>query len=188
MAAAAPAGQAARRFDLALARRLLSLRRRELLAWLDAELPGLKATTRRGAAALLEVLRGRLPPEEVAALPPPAFFEGHWDDLRLALAGAGDEAEARLAAAAIAEKAAFGEERVELDAAGGVARHLGARPAGALTDGDLFASDGPVRYLLLEPAALAPLVAALPVEEAAALEALCQRCLARPGLRVAVLL
>jgi len=180
--------QGARLFDVALARRLLGLPPAGVLAWLDGALPELKATTRRGAAALLEVLAARLPAEEAAALPPAGFFEGHWDDLRAALAGAGDEAEARLAAAAIAEKAAFGEERVELDVPGGAARLLGGVPAGALTDGVLFPSDGPIRYLLLDPAALGPLLAALPAAAAAALRALGERCGARAGFRVAILL
>jgi hypothetical protein len=188
VSAAGEGEQAARLFDLALARRLLALPRAELLGWLDERLPELKATTRRGAAALLEVLAARLPAEEAAALPPPGFFEGHWDDLRLALAEAGDEAEVRLAAAAIAEKAAFGEERVELELAGGALRALGGTPAGALTDGDLFASDGPVRYLLLLPDQGRRLAAALPPDGAEALAAMCQRCGARAGLRLAVLL
>jgi hypothetical protein len=191
--------EAVRLFDLSLARRLLALDRAGLAAWLAAELPALKATTRRGAAALLEVLRRTLPPAEAAALPPLEAFEAHWDDLAAALAAAGDEADLALARAALAEKAAFGEERVELDLRGGPAAVFGGRvPDGALFDRDLFAGDGPERYLLLLPAHAARLAAALRgrrggdeaarAAAAARLEALAARCAREPGLRVAWLL
>jgi hypothetical protein len=183
--------EAARLFDLALARRLLALEREALLAWLDRRLPELKATTRRGAAALLEVLAAALPPEERAALPSLSTFEAHWDDLRTALAEAADAAEALLVAAAIAEKAAFGEARVELEVAGGPARVFGGRlPEGALFDRDVFPGDGPERYLLLLPAQAERLAAALDPGSpaAAALLELARRCAAAPGLRVAWLL
>lgn len=200
------ADEAARLFDLSLARRLLALDHAALLAWLRAELPALKATTRRGAVALLTVLRRTLPPAEAAALPPVEAFLGHWDDLALALAGAADEAEVALARAALAEKAAFGEERVELVVPGGPAAVFGAaRPAGALCDRDLFAGDGPERYLLLQAAEVERLAEALragaagaeagaggeagqAARSAARLLELAARCRAEPGLRVAWLL
>ncbi|MBK9515985.1 MAG: hypothetical protein IPO09_01280 [Anaeromyxobacter sp.] len=200
------ADEAARLFDLSLARRLLALDHAALLAWLRAELPALKATTRRGAAALLAVLRRTLPPAEAAALPPVEAFLGHWDDLALALAGAADEAEVALARAALAEKAAFGEERVELLVPGGPAAVFGAaRPAGALCDRDLFAGEGPERYLLLQAAEVERLAEALragaagaeagaggeagqAARSAARLLELAARCRAEPGLRVAWLL
>jgi hypothetical protein len=191
--------EALRLFDLALARRLLALDRAGLDAWLAAELPALKATTRRGAAALLEVLRRTLPPAEAAALPPAEAFEAHWDDLAAALADAADEGDLALARAALAEKAAFGEERIELDLAGGPAAVFGGRaPDGALFDRDLFAGEGPERYLLLLPAHVERLAAALRARRggdeagraaaAARLDALAVRCTERPGLRVAWLL
>ncbi|MCM2334580.1 MAG: hypothetical protein NDI82_11625 [Anaeromyxobacteraceae bacterium] len=192
--------EAVRLFDLSLARRLLALDRAGLSAWLEAELPALKATTRRGAASLLEVLRRTLPPAEAAALPPLSAFEAHWDDLAGALAAAADEAELALARATLAEKAAFGEERVELDLpAGGPAAIFGGRaPEGALFDRDLFAGDGPERYLLLLPAHVERLAEALSARRggdevgraraAAALRALAERCTRQPGLRVAWLL
>jgi len=193
------ATEAVRLFDLSLARRLLALDRAGLTAWLAAELPGLKAVTRRGAATLLAELRRTLPPAEAAALPPLSAFEAHWDDLGEALAAARDEAELALARAALAEKAAFGEERVELDLAGGPAAVFGGRaPEGALFDRDLFQGDGPERYLLLLPAHAARLAEALRARRggdeagraaaAAALQALAERCTREPGLRVAWLL
>ncbi len=193
------ADEAARLFDLSLARRLLALDQAGLQAWLEAELPSLKATTRRGAAALLEVLRRNLPPAEFAALPSAEGFEQHWDDLAGALSGAADPAELALARAALAEKAAFGEERVELDLAVGPAAVLGRpRPPGALSDRDLFEGDGPLRYLLLTPAEVERLARALEAAQgghaggrlaaAARLRALGERCGREPGLRVAWLL
>lgn len=193
------ASEAVRLFDLGLARRLLALDLAGLTAWLEAELPALKATTRRGAAALLEVLRRTLPPAERAALPPLEVFEAHWDDLAAALAAAADEADLALARAALAEKAAFGEERVELDLPGGPAAVFGGRvPEGALFDRDLFAGDGPERYLLLLPAHAEQLAAALAARRggdeaaraaaAATLRAMAGRCTRAPGLRVAWLL
>lgn len=191
--------EAVRLFDLALARRLLALDRAGLAAWLEAERPALKATTRRGAASLLEALRRTLSPAEAAALPPLSAFEAHWDDLAEALESAGDAAEVALARAALAEKAAFGEERVELDLPGGPAAVFGGRaPAGALFDRDLFAGEGPERYLLLLPAHVARLAEALEARRggdeadralaAARLRALAERCTREPGLRVAWLL
>ncbi len=193
------AHEALRPFDLSLARRLLALDQAGLRAWLSAELPALKATTRRGASALLEMLRRTLPPAEAAALPPVSAFEAHWDDLAEALAGARDAAEVALARAALAEKAAFGEERIELDLPGGPAAVFGGRaPEGALFDRDLFQGDGPERYLLLLPAHVARLATALAerrggdeagrTEAAARLRALAARCEREPGLRVAWLL
>jgi hypothetical protein len=194
------ASEALRLFDLSLARRLLALDRAALSAWLTAELPRLKATTRRGAAGLLEVLRRTLPPAERAALPSLEAFEAHWDDLAEALAAAADEADVALARAALAEKAAFGEERVELPLRGGPAVAFGGRaPEGALFDGDLFASDGPERYLLLLPAHAVRLAEALEAgrggdddaarrEAAAGVRALAERCGREPGLRVAWLM
>jgi hypothetical protein len=193
------ASEAVRLFDLSLARRLLALDRAALSAWLAAEGPALKAVTRRGAASLLEVLRRTLPPAEAAALPSPEAFEAHWDDLGEALTAAGDAAEVALARAALAEKAAFGEERIELDLPGGPAAVFGGRvPDGALFDRDLFAGDGPERYLLLLPAHAARLAAALSArrggdeagraEAAARLQAMADRCTRAPGLRVAWLL
>jgi hypothetical protein len=71
-------------------------------------------------------------------------------------------------------------------------------PDGALFDRDLFAGDGPERYLLLLPAHAARLAAALRgrrggdeaarAAAAARLEALAARCGREPGLRVAWLL
>jgi hypothetical protein len=191
--------EALRLFDLALARRLLALDRAGLSAWLAAELPRLKATTRRGAAALLEVLKATLPPAEVAALPPPEAFEAHWDDLAEALAAAGDEAEVALARAALAEKAAFGEERIELDLPGGPAAIFGGKaPVGTLFDRDLFPGEGPERYLLLLPAHAVRLADALEARRggdeegrlaaAARLRALAARCTRDHGLRLAWLL
>jgi hypothetical protein len=193
------ASEAVRLFDLSLARRLLALDHAALSAWLAAEGPALKAVTRRGAAALLEVLRRTLPPAEAAALPPPEAFEAHWDDLGEALAAARDAAEVALARAALAEKAAFGEERIELDLPGGPAAVFGGRvPEGALFDRDLFAADGPERYLLLLPTHAVRLAAALTArrggdeagraEAAARLQAMAERCTRTPGLRVAWLL
>lgn len=193
------ATEAVRLFDLSLARRLLALDRAALAGWLAAEGPALKAATRRGATSLLEVLRRTLPPAEAAALPPPEAFEAHWDDLAEALAAADDAAEVALARAALAEKAAFGEERVELDLPGGPAAVFGGRaPEGALFDRDLFAGDGPERYLLLLPAHAARLAEALAARRggdeaaraaaAARLQALAERCTREPGLRVAWLL
>lgn len=193
------ATEALRLFDLTLARRLLALDRAGLAAWLAAELPALKATTRRGAASLLEELRRTLPPAEAAALPPLSAFEAHWDDLAGALAAARDAADLALARTALAEKAAFGEERVELDLPGGPAGVFGGRaPEGALFDRDLFAGDGPERYLLLLPAHVARLAEALAARRggdeagraraAARLRALAERCTREPGLRVAWLL
>lgn len=193
------AAEALRLFDLALARRLLALDRPGLAAWLAAELPALKATTRRGAASLLAELRRTLPPAEAAALPPLEAFEAHWDDLAAALSAAGDEGDFLLARAALAEKAAFGEERVELELAGGPAAVFGGRaPPGALFDRDLFPGEGPERYLLLLPAHAAPLAAALRAGRGRAarsgaaaadrLLALAERCERTPGLRLAWLL
>jgi hypothetical protein len=193
------ASEALRLFDLGLARRILSLDRPALLAWLQAEGPALRATTLRGAAALLEVLRATLPPREAAALPSPEVFVAHWDDLAAALEEAGDAAEVALARAALAEKAAFGEERIELDLPGGPAAIFGGRvPEGALFDRDLFAGDGPERYLLLRAADAARLAEALAARRggdeggraaaAARLSALVERCTREPGLRVAWLL
>jgi hypothetical protein len=184
--------EAARLFDLALARRLLGLPAPALLAWLDERLPELKAATRRGAAELLAALVASLPPAERAALPPLEVFVAHWDDLRASLAGSADAAEALLATAAIAEKAAFGEARIELDVPGGPARVFGGRlPEGALFDRDVFPGDGPERYLLLQPAQVERLAAALQAQDspaAAALRELAGRCRGQPGLRVAWLL
>ena len=147
------ANEAVRLFDLSLVRRLLALDRAGLAAWLEAEGPALKAVTRRGASALIAELRRTLPPAEAAALPSPEVFEAHWDDLGEALAQASDAAEVALARAALAEKAAFGEERIQLDLPGGPAAVFGGKvPEGALFDRDLFAGDGPERYLLLLPA------------------------------------
>jgi hypothetical protein len=193
------ATEAVRLFDLTLARRLLALDRAGLSAWLAAELPALKAVTRRGAASLLEELRRTLPPAEAAALPPLEAFEAHWDDLGAALAAAEDAGEVALARAALAEKAAFGEERVELDLPGGPAAAFGGRvPEGALFDRDLFQGDGPERYLLLLPSHAARLAEALRARRggdeaaraaaAARLQALAERCTREPGLRVAWLL
>jgi len=193
------ATEAIRLFDLALARRLLALDQAALSAWLAAELPALKATTRRGAAALLEELRRTLPAAEAAALPPAAAFEAHWDDLAAALAEARDAADVALARSALAEKAAFGEERVELDLPGGPAAVFGGRvPEGALFDRDVFPGDGPERYLLLQPAQVERLAQALAARRggdeagraraAARLRALADRCARQPGLRVAWLL
>jgi len=193
------ASEALRLFDLSLARRLLSLDRAGLAAWLEAEGPRLKATTRRGAAALLATLQRTLPPAERAALPPLSAFEAHWDDLGAALAAACDEAEVAMARAALAEKAAFGEERVELDLPGGPAAAFGGKvPAGALFDRDLFPSEGPERYLLLPPGPALELAAALRARRggdeagraaaAATLIALAARCAREPGLRLAWLL
>jgi hypothetical protein len=191
--------EAVRLFDLALARRLLALDRIGLTAWLAAELPALKAVTRRGAASLLEELRRSLPPAEAAALPPLSVFEAHWDDLADALAAASDAAEVALARAALAEKAAFGEERVELDLPGGPAAVFGGRaPDGALFDRDLFAGDGPERYLLLLPAHAVRLAEALEARRggdeaarraaASRLRVLVLRCTREHGLRLAWLL
>jgi hypothetical protein len=193
------ATEAVRLFDLALARRLLALDRPGLTAWLEAERPALKAVTRRGAASLLEELRRTLAPAEAAALPPLEAFEAHWDDLAAALEAASDDAEVMLTRAALAEKAAFGEERIELDLRGGPAAVFGGRaPDGALFDRDLFAGDGPERYLLLLPAHVDRLAAALRANRggdeaargaaAARLQALAERCAREPGLRVAWLL
>jgi hypothetical protein len=187
--------QAVRLFDLALARAVLSLERGALLAWLDGQLPALKATTRRGTAALLEQLRRTLPPAERLALPPLEVFEAHWDDLRAALAEASDAGEAALATYAIAEKAAFGEERVEVDLPGGPAALFGAGlPDGALVDRDLFPGEGPVRYLLLRPGHAERLASALALRgedagrSAAALRGLAARCAGHDRLRLAWLL
>lgn len=193
------ATEAVRLFDLTLARRLLSLDRAGLSAWLEAERPALEAATRRGAAGLLETLRRTLPPAERDALPPVEVFVAHWGDLGEALAAATDEAEVALARAALAEKAAFGEERVELDLPGGPAAVFGGRaPEGALFDRDLFLGDGPERYLLLLPAHAARLAEALRARRggdeaaraaaAARLHALADQCTRAPGLRVAWLL
>lgn len=193
------ATEAIRLFDLALARRLLALDQGALSAWLAAELPALKATTRRGAAALLEELRRTLPPAEAAALPPASAFEAHWDDLAAALAEARDAADVALARSALAEKAAFGEERVELDLPGGPAAVFGGRvPEGALFDRDVFPGDGPERYLLLQAAQAERLAQALAARRggdeagraraAARLRALAERCAGQPGLRLAWLL
>jgi len=61
---------ALRLFDLSLATRLLALDQAGLSAWLAEHLPELKATTRRGAAALVEELSRTLSPVMAAALPP----------------------------------------------------------------------------------------------------------------------
>ncbi len=193
------ATEAVRLFDLSLARRLLAQDRAGLAAWLEAELPALKAATRRGAAALLEELERTLPPAERGALPSLEAFVAHWDDLAEALARAGDAAEVALTRAALAEKAAFGEERVELDLPGGPAAVFGGRvPEGSLFDRDLFPGDGPERYLLLLPAHAARLAEALTARRggdeaarqaaAATLLALAERCTREPGLRLAWLL
>jgi hypothetical protein len=196
---------ALRLFDLALATRLLSLDRAGLAAWLDAELPGLKATTRRGAAALVEELLRTLPPAMAAALPPLEEFVRHWDDLAAALAAAGSADEARDAAEAIAEKAAFGEEKIELDGRGGLdAVFHGQAPAGAVSSLALFPGSGVERYLLLGTAHLDRLLEALrhqhrpegprapggPAMSDAQVRLLARfrdRCAAQPGLRVAYL-
>jgi len=187
---------AARPFDLALARRLLALDGPGLRAWLDGALDGLKARTRRGVLAWLEAVRAELPPELVAALPSAEALVAHWDDLSAQLDEARGPAEVALAAVAIAEKAAFGEERVALGAASGLSAVFGASaPAGALSSRTLFPTDGEERYLLLLPEHVDALAAALgrapgglqDRAAAAALVALAGRCRAEPGLRVAYL-
>jgi hypothetical protein len=186
------AADAVRLFDLALAERLLSLEPAALLAWLDANLAGLKATTRRGAAAWLEVMRRTLPDHLAGALPPLEAFELHWDDLRVQLADATTPEEAASLVAAIAEKAAFGEERIELDVGEAVAgRCRGAPLEGALSSLALFRTGGPERYRLLRPEQadrlLAAVAGAIDEPGGARLAALRDRCAAEPGLRLAYL-
>jgi hypothetical protein len=194
---------ALRLFDLSLATRLLSLDQAGLAAWLDMHLPELKATTRRGAAALVEELRRTLSPALAAALPPLEAFEQHWDDLAGALAVATGAAEVREACEAIAEKAAFGEEKIELDGRAGLdAVFHGRPPAGAVSSLVVFPSAGLERYLLLGPAHLDRLLEALrhqragggagsgPAMAEAQVRLLARfrdRCAADAGLRVAYL-
>jgi hypothetical protein len=187
---------AVRPFDLALARRLLALDGPGLRGWLDGALGGLKARTRRGVLAWLEAVRTELPPEQVGALPPAEALVAHWDDLSAQLDEAQGPAEVALAAAAIAEKAAFGEERVALGAASALSAVFGVgAPDGALSSRTLFPTDGEERYLLLLPEHVDALAAALgrspdgsrDLATAAALAALASRCRTEPGLRVAYL-
>lgn len=194
---------ALRLFDLALATRLLALDQAGLAAWLDAELPALKATTRRGAAALVEELSRTLSPVMAAALPPLEAFEQHWDDLAAALSLATGAVEVREAVEAIAEKAAFGEEKIELDGRAGLdAVFHGQAPAGAVSSLLVFPHAGLERYLLLGPAHLDRLLEALRHRQAAPggaggpamtdaqvrlLARFRDRCAADPGLRVAYL-
>ncbi|HET9555226.1 MAG TPA: hypothetical protein VFP50_19835 [Anaeromyxobacteraceae bacterium] len=186
------ASDALRLFDLALAERLLALDATALLAWLDANLDGLKATTRRGAAAWLDVMRRTLPAELAGALPPLEAFELHWDDLRVQLVDATTPEEAASLVVAIAEKAAFGEERIELDVGEAVTGRCRAAPLeGALSSLALFRTGGPERYRLLLPEQVDRLLAAAAGDLAepgrARLAALRDRCAAEPGLRVAYL-
>jgi len=193
---------ALRLFDLSLATRLLALDRAGLAAWLDAELPALKATTRRGAAVLVAELKRTLSPVMAAALPPLEAFEQHWDDLAAGLSLATGAAEVREAMEAIAEKAAFGEEKIELDGRAGLdAVFHGQPPHGAVSSLVIFPSAGLERYLLLGPAHLDRLLEALrhqrsaggpagpPMSDAQVrlLARFRDRCAADPGLRVAYL-
>jgi len=193
---------ALRLFDLSLATRLISLDQAGMAAWLDQHLEGLKATTRRGAAALVEELRRTLSPALAAALPAVEAFEQHWDDLAGALALATTAAEVREAIEAIAEKAAFGEEKVELDGRAALeAVFHGQAPEGAVSSLVVFPAVGPERYLLLGPAHLDRLLEALRHQRArpgAGGEAMTEaqvrllarlrdRCAADDGLRVAYL-
>ena len=193
---------ALRLFDLSLATRLLALDQAGLAAWLDAQLPALKATTRRGAAALVEELKRTLSPVMAAALPPLEAFELHWDDLAAGLSLATGAVEVRQAVEAIAEKAAFGEEKIELDGRAGLdAVFHGQPPAGAVSSLVVFPNAGLERYLLLGPAHLDRLLEALrhqrAVERGAGpamtdaqvrlLARFRDRCAADPGLRVAYL-
>ena len=189
---------AVRLFDLALARRLLALDGPGLAGWLDEHLGALKARTRRGVASWLEAMRTELPPELVGALPPLESLVAHWDDLAAALREAADPADLALAAAAIAEKAAFDERRIVLDPAGWLAVVFGPRPpSGALSNRAVFADEGPERYLLLGPEPVEVVVEALRRRPAGgamadadveALAALAARCREDRGLRVAFLL
>jgi hypothetical protein len=181
---------AIRPFDLALARRLLALDGVALRAWLAASLPELKARTRRGIEAWREALRAELPAELWRALPSTEGLLGHWDDLAAALEAAGDAAEVSLAATALAEKAAFGEERVAVGEAVTLASVFGpGGPRGALSSRTLFPTDGAERYLLLLPEHLEALAAALSARGGAAAEAarglavLARRARTEPGLR-----
>jgi len=189
---------ALRLFDLTLARRLLAFDREGLAAWLTANLDELKTTTRRGAAALVEELHRSLPPHLATALPPLEAFVQHWDDLAGLLELASTDAEVREAIEAIAEKAAFGEEKVDLDDRAALdAVFHGLPPAGALSSLALFPSAGPERYLLLGPDHLDRLLEALrhqrpgprAMGEARVrlLARLRDRCAADDGLRVAYL-
>lgn len=194
---------ALRLFDLSLATRLLALDQAGLADWLEAELPNLKATTRRGAAALVAELKRTLSPVMAAALPPLEAFEQHWDDLAAGLSLATGAAEVREATEAIAEKAAFGEEKIELDGRAGLdAVFHGQPPHGAVSSLMIFPSAGQERYLLLGPAHLDRLLEALRHQRAAEhggggpamteaqvrlLARFRDRCAAEPGLRVAYL-
>jgi len=194
---------ALRLFDLSLATRLLALDQAGLSAWLAEHLPELKATTRRGAAALVEELSRTLSPVMAAALPPLEAFEQHWDDLAAGLRLATGALEVREAMEAIAEKAAFGEEKLELDGRAGLdAVFHGRAPAGAVSSRVIFPGAGPERYLLLGPAHLDRLLEALRHQRAEAgggggpamteaqvrlLARFRDRCAADDGLRVAYL-
>jgi len=193
---------ALRLFDLSLATRLLALDRAGLAAWLAAELPALKATTRRGAEVLVAELKRTLSPVMAAALPPLEAFEQHWDDLAAGLSLATGAAEVREAMEAIAEKAAFGEEKIELDGRAGLdAVFHGQPPHGAVSSLVIFPSAGLERYLVLGPAHLDRLLEALRHQRSAGgpggppmsddqvrlLARFRDRCAAEPGLRVAYL-
>jgi hypothetical protein len=151
----------------------------------------------------VEELSRTLSPALVAALPPLEAFEQHWDDLAAGLSLASGAAEVQEASEAIAEKAAFGEEKVELDGRAGLdAVFHGQPPAGAVSSLVVFPSAGLERYLLLGPAHLDRLLEALRHQRAAGggaggaamtdaqvrlLARFRDRCAADPGLRVAYL-
>jgi hypothetical protein len=184
---------AVRLFDLALARSLLLLDGPSLVGWLEGNLPSLKARTRRGVMAWLKAVRSELPAELVGALPTVDALVAHWDDLGAALTEATTAAEVTLAAAAIAEKASFGEERVALPQACRLGAVFGeGGPPGALSSRSLFPTDGVERYVLLTAAQAETLLAAArelgeASERLAGLAALTGRCRAEAGLRLAYL-